>query len=156
MRTFSKVREDEFTSVLQLISDNKLPVEDLDETKLRNFLVARESDKIIACGGLEFFGTEALLRSLSVKSSDRNKGLGSQVLKKLIEFAAGSGVNNLHLLTTTAEKFFLKHGFISVDRKYAPPVIQNSSEFSWVCPSAGSIYMRLNNILQDKEQGNIT
>jgi quercetin dioxygenase-like cupin family protein len=49
-------------------------------------------------------------------------------------------VQNLHLLTVTAEKYFLSKGFIVTDRSLAPESIKCTSEFSTLCSST-STYM---------------
>jgi quercetin dioxygenase-like cupin family protein len=59
------------------------------------------------------------------------------------------GINNLHLLTTTAEKFFASPGFSVVPRDEAPASMKATSEFSSICPSS-STYMVMRDI-QKKE-----
>jgi len=47
----------------------------------------------------------------------------------------------IYLLTTTAEQFFPRFGFVAVDRQSMPRSIQGSIEFQSACP-ASAIAMR--------------
>jgi amino-acid N-acetyltransferase len=53
----------------------------------------------------------------------------------IFSYAHELGVKELYLLTTTAEKFFPKLGFDSIDRDNVPTPIQATEEFSSICPS---------------------
>ena len=143
MIQFTKAEKKHYDAILHLLKENKLPISDLDEAKFAHFIVAAEPDEVIGCAGLEIFGSDALLRSLSVKPSLQNKGLGSQLYDKIIGYARSISVCNVHLLTTTAEKFFLRKGFLVSDRVNAPQSIQNCDEFKTIC-SSSSVYMQLN------------
>ena len=139
---FTKAEKKHYDAILHLLKENNLPISDLDEAKLAHFIVAQKENDVAGCVGLEIYGTDALLRSLSVKPSLHNKGLGSQLHEKIVEYARSMGVKNLHLLTTTAEKFFLKKGFIVNAREKAPVTIQNTKEFKEICGST-SVYMNI-------------
>ena len=76
-----------------------------------------------------------LLRSFAVAPSYRNKGLGNTLLQKIVAHSRQHGVKDIHLLTTTAEDFFLKRGFTKTGRDSAPPAIKKTSEFELICPS---------------------
>jgi amino-acid N-acetyltransferase len=52
-----------------------------------------------------------------------------------LEYASRLKLNNIYLLTTTAENFFKKYGFANADRTKAPDAIRTTSEFSSLCPS---------------------
>jgi amino-acid N-acetyltransferase len=145
MVQFIKAEKKHYDAILHLLKENKLPISDLDEAKFKHFIVAEESHEIIGCVGLEIYSSDALLRSLSVKPVLQSKGLGSQLYDKIIDYARSIGVRNVHLLTTTAEKFFLKKGFVVDRREKAPEPILNTDEFKTICGST-SVYMRLNNI----------
>ena len=55
------------------------------------------------------------------------------------ETAAGDlGAAHLHLLTTTAERFFTRHGFVVADRASAPPAIRQTREFADLCPASAA------------------
>jgi amino-acid N-acetyltransferase len=118
---------------IELLSENELPVSDLDEGK--KLFILKEDDSIIGTGGLEFFDECALLRSVSVKKEERGKSWGRYISRQLEKVAKAEGANCLYLLTTTAMDFFSREGYVQVGRDNVPAEIQNSSEFTSVCPS---------------------
>lgn len=124
-----------------LLEANKLPYQDLISSGV-SLLVALDGDTIAGCIGLEQIGSDGLLRSFAVADAYKNKGVGSTLFNKLIEKSRFDNVETLHLLTTTAEKYFSKKGFITTDRMHAPHVIRMTSEFASICPS-NSTYMNM-------------
>lgn len=129
--------QNNFSSAIGLLKKNNLPTEDISEiTKL--FVL--EDDQVVAGTiALEYSGKEALLRSLSVDQEKRNMGFGRELVDFIENFGKQQGVENIYLLTTTADEFFLKRGYIIVDRTLAPSFIRGTSEFSSVCPSSAVV-----------------
>ena len=128
-------------AILALLGENDLPVVDLDESKV--LFACLNNDEVIGTGGLEFFKDCALLRSVSVKKDVQKTGLGKFIVDELEKIAKGKGVNRLYLLTTTAEDFFTKLGYKTVDREELPIEIKNTTEFTSVCPSTASVLRKL-------------
>jgi amino-acid N-acetyltransferase len=128
--------------IIQLLSDCHLPTQDIIQNKI-DFKVATNDNDLVGCIGIEPYGKDALLRSFAVSDRFRNKGLGSDLLKSMINECKEMGIERVHLLTTTAEKYFLKYGFIKSNRVSAPKSIIETTEFSEICPST-SIYLTLN------------
>ena len=95
-------------------------------------------ETVIGTGGLESFRDCALLRSISIKRS-AEKGLGKFIVGELEKMARQNGVNCLYLLTTTAEGFFTKQGYETIDRETVPIEIKNTTEFSSICPSTAEV-----------------
>jgi amino-acid N-acetyltransferase len=122
-----------FQAFRSLLQSAKLPADDLnfDRHLLIGFYDGREP---VATGGLEVYGTYALLRSLSVKIGIRGQSLGSTITDHLVAEARTRGLKAIYLLTETAHVFFLKKGFKDIDRKQVPAEVRSSSEFSNVCP----------------------
>ncbi len=85
---------------------------------------------------MERFGKYALLRSLAVAPSHRQRGLGQQLVARLERDARANGVEQLVLLTETAEKFFRAIGYEPIDRGYVPEEIKQSAEFRSLCPAS--------------------
>ena len=128
-------------AILALLVANDLPVVDLDESKV--LFACLNNDEVIGTGGLEFFKDCALLRSVSVKKNVQKTGLGKFIVDELEKIAKGKGINRLYLLTTTAEGFFTKLGYKTIDREELPLEIKNTTEFTSVCPSTANVLRKL-------------
>lgn len=124
------------------LRENELPYDDLP-SKLDFMFVGHIDTKVAGIVGVEIYGKYGLLRSLVVEEPFRGKGYGRAWCLQTIEYAKSRGVGELYLLTATAEKFFQKIGFESIDRKLAPEVIQQTSQFSQGCCSISAVCMRL-------------
>lgn len=93
---------------------------------------------VIGYVGLEGEGRDLLLRSLVVLADQKARGLESRVLAAAETAGGDLGAARLHLLTTTAERFFTRHGFVVADRGSAPPAIRRTREFADVCPASAA------------------
>lgn len=116
-----------------------LPVDDIHSSDAQ-FYRASRGDQLIGFVGLEGGGPDRLLRSLVVVPEHRGAGAGADILGALETKAADDGTSTLHLLTTTAERFFLAHGYRSAERDAAPASISSTTEFSSLCP-ASAVYL---------------
>jgi amino-acid N-acetyltransferase len=79
----------------------------------------------------------ALLRSLAVAAHHRGAGLGRKLVAAAEARTRSHGVQELCLLTTTAERFFEGLGYERTDREAAPASIRGTSEFTSPCPASG-------------------
>ncbi|MEM9857599.1 MAG: arsenic resistance N-acetyltransferase ArsN2 [Bacteroidota bacterium] len=120
--------------VRSILSKSKLPTDDLDLSTQR-FIGILSSSKLIGIGALEMYGSSALLRSMAVIYAGQNKGIGTHLVKGLIDLARKNSVSELFLLTETAEKFFSKNGFNKITRSDVPSEILQTEEFTNLCPS---------------------
>jgi amino-acid N-acetyltransferase len=102
---------------------------------LGSFLIAEKDKKCVGVGGLEIYGDVALLRSLAVRQQERNIGIGATLLEQLMTNAHSRGVLRLVLLTTTAEHYFVRKGFVRIDRSALSGPITGSRELTGACPS---------------------
>ena len=127
--------------VQRILKENSLPFEDLESSMVLLF-VSVLNGQIIGCIGVEIKGEDGLLRSFSVADKYKNQGVGNELLNRLINYSKSENIKKLHLLTTTADKYFSKKGFVKSDRINAPESIQATTEFSALCPSS-SVYMTL-------------
>ena len=92
--------------------------------------------------GLEGEGRDLLLRSLVIRAGQKSRGLGSLVLTAVETIARDLGGERLHLLTTTAEPFFARRGFVAADRASAPAAIRRIREFADVCPASAAYLIK--------------
>ena len=88
--------------------------------------------------GLEGESRDLLLRSLVVLANRQAQGMGSRLLTAVEALARADGCERLHLLTTTAEPFFTRRGFVAADRTAAPAAIRRTREFTDVCPASAA------------------
>ena len=130
--------EQEAPEISRLLISQHLPTEDITEKTL--FLVIKDpSGTLIGCCGLEVYPPHGLLRSLAVAPSRQGQGLGMQLVRDTLALAKANHITSLYLLTTTASEFFQKVGFDVISRSETPPGIQQSSEYSLVCPDSATV-----------------
>jgi amino-acid N-acetyltransferase len=127
----------DFARIAALLGANDLPTADLEDSQ-PEFLIAEDGAELIGVGGLQRFGSTALLRSVAVIQEKRGSGLGGELLRHLEHHAAERGVEQLILLTETARDFFARHGYQTVERADMPPEIQATSEFRSLCPASAT------------------
>ncbi len=88
---------------------------------------------------VEYDFNVALLRSLSVSDGKRNSGIGELLVGFVENYVEKQGVHSIYLLTTTAEKFFLKKGYKKIDRINVPDFVKNTKEYSLLCSSSSAL-----------------
>jgi amino-acid N-acetyltransferase len=121
--------------VLALLAAAELPIVDLTDEKMKNFMIARGKDgSIIGVVGIEMYGDSGLLRSLAVDPAYRGRGLGRLLTRKIESFARHRGTKALYLLTMTAADFFAKVGYQATQRDDLPAAIRQTEEFKNLCP----------------------
>jgi amino-acid N-acetyltransferase len=123
-----------------LLRGARLPLEGVCDA-FRVGFVAEEHEAIVGAVALKMYPDSALLRSLVVERTAQGKGIGGRLTQAAIEEAQRHGASAIYLLTTTAEQFFPRFGFVAVDRQFMPASIQTSIEFQSACP-ASAIAMR--------------
>jgi amino-acid N-acetyltransferase len=130
----------DFAGVVRLLEAAELPTAGLEPT-LPDFLVAEESGRVVGVVGLEVYGDCALMRSAAVDAGRRGSGLGIDLVESLLRRATMRGVREIYLLTTTAEHFFPRFGFLTIPRGEVAPAVRASEEFRGACPDT-AIAMR--------------
>jgi len=133
-----KATENEYRAIIHLLASNQLPTADIYEKSITLF-VGLIDEKIVATIGIEQYDTVALLRSLCVKEGFKNQKLGEKMLSYLLSFCASEKIETLYLLTTTAEHYFVRHGFEKITRDETPKSIQNTREFQSICPASAVV-----------------
>ena len=111
-----------------------LPSSDLSGEQMQSFLMAVRDDSPVGMIGIETYEDCGLLRSLFVAESGRDAGLGAQLVAALERKATEAGLSALWLLTIDAENYFTRLGYQTVARSEAPESVQQSAEFSSLCP----------------------
>ncbi|XDD46551.1 arsenic resistance N-acetyltransferase ArsN2 [Leptospira sp. WS39.C2] len=140
---FQSANDDELPVIFQMLRDNHLPFEDITHISIQNFLLAKFETLTIGCIGIEEFKEIALLRSFCVKESYRKLRIGKSMYQMMENSCHKKGITELFLLTTTAESYFTKLGFLVTDRSKTPEFIKNTTQFRLICPDS-AICMKKN------------
>lgn len=139
--TISAATSADVETIKQILVASDLPTGGVDE-HWQTFLVARDGEKVVGCGGAEAYRVVALIRSIAVIPEYRSHGVGRLIVRQLIDRLASRGLREFYLLTTTAEKYFRKRGFKKIDRDEVHPQLLESREFRDACPKS-AVCMRL-------------
>lgn len=128
-------------AVENLLSASSLPLQGVKEN-FSGFVVADDQGAIAGAIGLEKFGPIALLRSAVVSPEYRGSGVGTRLVEKVLERAEEDGIEELFLLTTTAESYFPRFGFTRTARSAVPAAVKASAEFQGACPDSATVMTR--------------
>jgi amino-acid N-acetyltransferase len=90
---------------------------------VQEFVVAVDGENVVGCGALHVLWEDvAEVRTVAVNQELRGKGVGHQILEKLIEQAIALGVKKLFCLTFETE-FFGRHGFTEIQGSPVEPEV---------------------------------
>jgi amino-acid N-acetyltransferase len=128
----------DYNAVVALLQSSQLPTADIEKS-LPHFFVVKQAATIIAVIGLECFNNVGLLRSMATADNHRSKGIAGNLITALESYAASKKITTIYLLTTTASEYFKKKGYILTDRFSVPQSIQQTKEFSGLCPSSAAV-----------------
>jgi amino-acid N-acetyltransferase len=131
-------RETDLPAVLALLGRAHLPTAGVADAPSQ-FLVAESEGKLVGVVGLELYGESALLRSAAVEESWRGSGVGRVLVERALDVAQERGIEDVFLLTTTAENYFPRFGFACVSRDSVSKGVQSSVEFQEACPASATV-----------------
>jgi len=134
-------KNSDLSAVETLLAESDLPTEGVRDN-FSSFVVADDQGAIAGAIGLEKYGSAALLRSAVVSPGHRGSGVGRRLVEQLLERAEEAGVDELYLLTTTAEKYFPRFGFTLTTRAQVPEAVKSSAEFRGACPETAVVMTR--------------
>jgi amino-acid N-acetyltransferase len=126
-------KDDDLPEILALLERSGLPQVGYAD-HLGTALVGWEGQRIVASAAMEIYGPAGLLRSVAVDESWRGHGLGKRIVQSAMALSRKHGAGTIYLLTETAQIFFARLGFKSVERNAVPASVQASLEFSIACP----------------------
>ena len=87
---------------------------------VRDFLVIKEGDRVIACAALHVNWSDlAEIRSVAVAEESRMKGLGSKLVAACLDEAAKLGIKSIFCFTYQPE-FFKHYKFTDIDKMELP------------------------------------
>jgi amino-acid N-acetyltransferase len=128
-------------AVLALLRKAELPSAGVAEA-FSDFFIAEQDGRLIGAAGLEIYPSSALLRSVVVEDEWRGSGVGSRLIDRALEEARGRGLEDVFLLTTTAEHYFPRFGFACVSREAVSQDVTASLEFQGACPASAVVMRR--------------
>lgn len=139
--TVRPARPGDLPRVEALLTASDLPLDGVTEA-FETFVVAEHDGALVGVAGLEVCCDNALLRSVAVAGDWRSRGLGRQLVTRVIAEAEARGIRALYLLTTTAEHYFPSFGFATVARDAVPEDVRATREFAGACPASATVMAR--------------
>lgn len=137
-------RADDLAALVALLEAAGLPTEGLADHFPDAYAVVRSGACLVGAAGLEIHGDGGLLRSVVVDPAARTGGVGRALIADRLAAARRADLAAVYLLTTTAEAYFRRLGFIATPRAAVPAAMAASSEFSGaVCASAPCLALSL-------------
>jgi amino-acid N-acetyltransferase len=133
----------DFATAQSLLSAAGLPSADLTTAHMSGFLIAVKGGDPIGMVGIERTGNFGLVRSLVVDPSMRSVGVGGRLVNDMEARAKSHGVIELWLLTIDADGYFSKLHYARRERSEAPVEIQDTKEFSSLCPGDAVLMSKL-------------
>jgi amino-acid N-acetyltransferase len=132
--SYREAKARETDAIRSLLEESELPTESVGKNTTE-FFVAESAGRIVGIAGFEFYGSDALLRSVAIPADLQNKGIGSGMVDWMLAQAKTRGTRRIVLLTDTAQKFFERKGFEVTDRSaIRNEAMTSSSEFTDACP----------------------
>ena len=117
------------------------PVDDMTEDG-RIFYSFSDGGRTVTFGGFEFYGPDALLRSLVVMPEARGNGVGGVVTETLLGKAFDADARRAWLLTTSAASFFEAAGLSPFGQNSAPTAILSTRQAASLCPATAVLQAR--------------
>jgi len=125
-------------SLVDFLQKVNLSASDLP-TDSSGFTLAFDGEQIVGSAGMDLMGNRGLLRSVAVAETHRNQQLGQRLFAAALDYARSHQVQEVFLITNTAERYFEKNGFQSVDRSDLPDDIVQTEQFTALCPSTAVV-----------------
>jgi amino-acid N-acetyltransferase len=131
---------DDWPTVRDLLTEAGLPL-DGAASAFATGVIATEGDRVVGCAAIEPYDGSALLRSVAVVRDVRGTGVGTSLVHEAEHLARDSGARSLILLTETAEPWFSRLGYATIERTLVPADVARSIEFQTAC-STSAVAMR--------------
>lgn len=133
-----RARPVDLPAIEALLTALDLPVAGVAE-HLEGVRVAEEDTTLLGVAGLERHGHVGLLRSVAALPSARGQGVAARLVGEVLDQARRLELETVYLLTTTAEGYFPRFGFVEVPRSGAPAALLASREFQDACPGSATL-----------------
>ncbi|MFX0066087.1 MAG: arsenic resistance N-acetyltransferase ArsN2 [Candidatus Hermodarchaeota archaeon] len=130
-----KADKTHLSGIINLLNQVNLPQEGI-QTHISDFIVSIHDATVIGCAGIEVYETVGLLRSVAVHPDYQGKAIGNALIRMILSHAQKRRIEEIFLLTETAEKYFLKLGFKRINRDDIDYRIKETQEFKTLCPAS--------------------
>ena len=120
---FGRPRTADYQAVMALLESAGLPTAGVPRM-LGDFLVADTGAGLAGAIGLERYGSGALLRSAVVRPGDQGTGIGAALVRAVLDLARDGELQEIYLLTTTAERWFPRFGFTPIGGTQVPEAVR--------------------------------
>ena len=126
-------RPDDLRAIVALLQAAHLPPNEAEQ-HVHNFVVGERDGRIVACGGLEAYpkGSACLVRSMAVEEPLQGSGVGSEIMRWVLERARELGLRDVFLFTMTAADFYRRFGFRDATLDEFPPAARRSAQYGAV------------------------
>ena len=132
---------DDLFAIEQLLAAAGLPIAGVEDNLAHFLLAVSPKKQILAVIGMEQSGSAGLLRSLAVDPGVQKQGIAAALIIAALSQAKSAEINELYLLTETAESYLQRFGFKKISRSEIPASLLNNSALASAC-SAGSACMK--------------
>lgn len=121
-------------AVHALLDAARLPLDGVEDAWPR-MRVACDDARVVSAAGVEVHDRAALLRSVVVDPAWRGRGIGEELVWRVLAAARAEGLDDAWLLTFIPD-WFSRLGFGRTERAAAPASMRQSSEFTGACPES--------------------
>ncbi len=135
-------RPDDRSAAEALLGALDLPLAGLEACFSTSWVAEAADGPLVGLAGVELYPDGALLRSVAVHPDWRGSGLGRALVGRALDAARAAGARDAYLLTTTAERWFPRFGFVAIARDEVPPGVRQSIEFREACPASAVVMHR--------------
>lgn len=130
-------------AIATLLHDADLPARGARERAGRTLVADADRLGLLGTASWEPLDTErVLVRSVAVSTGARLRGAGTTLVAAILRRAIASGAREAWCVTTDAEGFFSRCGFVRADREALPEAVAEHAQIRRECPETAAV-MRL-------------
>jgi len=127
-----RATSDDLENIERLLVVSGLPLDGARDA-FATGVVARRRGEVVGAAAIEPYGPSGLLRSVAVEPAQRGTGIGGSLVDSSEQLARDLGMDELYLLTETAETWFERRGYRAIEREVVPEPVRGSIEFTTAC-----------------------
>ena len=113
-----------------LLTSVGLPLDGFEACFPHDMILARLDGALVGAAGLERWGAYGLLRSVAVAEAHRGHGIAEALIAERLCIAKLDSLTAVVLLTTGADRYFERFGFVRIDRTQLPAALADSTQFT--------------------------